>query len=86
MWFDPGIGYVLPGEVLEYHRAGQVVTVQAVIAGKVSHLKKNHLLRSTKTQINLFSNYMQSKTRVSSRYFSEKGVLLNRFGAFAGIK
>ncbi|CAB3362581.1 Hypothetical predicted protein [Cloeon dipterum] len=34
VWFDPGIGYVLPGEVLEYHRAGQVVTVQALIAGK----------------------------------------------------
>ncbi|XP_046399408.1 unconventional myosin-XV isoform X2 [Ischnura elegans] len=34
VWFDPGVGYVLPGEVLEYHRAGQVVTVQAVIGGK----------------------------------------------------
>jgi hypothetical protein len=24
VWFDPGIGYVLPGEVLEYHRTAQV--------------------------------------------------------------
>ncbi|KAF4520564.1 hypothetical protein B566_EDAN011117 [Ephemera danica] len=34
VWFDPGVGYVLPGEVVEYHRAGQVVTIQALIAGK----------------------------------------------------
>lgn len=82
MWFDPGIGYVLPGEVLEYHRAGQVVTVQAVIAGKVSHFKKIPLAPVEKTQINLYSNYMQSKTRVSPRYYSEKGALLNRFWSF----
>ncbi len=25
VWFDPGIGYVLPGEVLEYHRTAQVL-------------------------------------------------------------
>lgn len=35
MWFDPGVGHVLPGEVLEYHRAANVLSVQAVIAGKV---------------------------------------------------
>ncbi|XP_050694860.1 unconventional myosin-XV-like isoform X6 [Eriocheir sinensis] len=34
VWFDPGLGYVLPGEVMEFHRAGQVITVQAVIGGK----------------------------------------------------
>ncbi|XP_076234476.1 unconventional myosin 10A [Calliopsis andreniformis] len=34
VWFDPGVGYVLPGEVLEYHRAANVLSVQAVIAGK----------------------------------------------------
>nr|CAD7393755.1 unnamed protein product [Timema cristinae] len=34
VWFDPGVGYVLPGEVLEFHKAAQVLTVQAVIAGK----------------------------------------------------
>lgn len=38
MWFDPGVGHVLPGEVLEYHKPAQVLTVQAVIAGKVSYL------------------------------------------------
>jgi len=31
VWFDPGIGYVLPGEILEYHRPAQVITVQAMI-------------------------------------------------------
>nr|CAD7263420.1 unnamed protein product [Timema shepardi] len=35
VWFDPGVGYVLPGEVLEFHKAAQVLTVQAVIAGKL---------------------------------------------------
>ncbi|GAB6020238.1 Unconventional myosin-XV [Chamberlinius hualienensis] len=37
VWFDPGVsgvGYILPGEVIEFHRAGQVVTVQAVINSK----------------------------------------------------
>ncbi|XP_039291022.1 unconventional myosin-XV [Nilaparvata lugens] len=34
IWFDPGLGHVLPGEVLEYHKPAQVLTVQAVIAGK----------------------------------------------------
>ncbi|XP_060860512.1 unconventional myosin-XV isoform X5 [Metopolophium dirhodum] len=34
VWFDPGVGHVLPGEVLEYHKPAQVLTVQAIIAGK----------------------------------------------------
>ena len=25
VWFDPGVGYVLPGEVLEFHKAAQVI-------------------------------------------------------------
>ena len=24
VWFDPGVGYVLPGEVIELHKAAQV--------------------------------------------------------------
>ena len=24
VWFDPGIGYVLPGEVVEFHSQAQV--------------------------------------------------------------
>ena len=24
VWFDPGIGYVLPGEVIEFHKQAQV--------------------------------------------------------------
>jgi hypothetical protein len=35
VWFDPGIGYLLPGEVSDFSRAAQVVTVEAVINGKV---------------------------------------------------
>lgn len=36
MWFDPGIGYLLPGEVADFSRPAQVITVQALISGKVS--------------------------------------------------
>lgn len=35
VWFDPGVGHWLPGEVLENHRSANVLTVQAVINGKV---------------------------------------------------
>ncbi|XP_071526723.1 unconventional myosin-XV isoform X1 [Panulirus ornatus] len=42
VWFDPGLGYVLPGEVMEFHRAGQVITVQALIGGKVPHPSSCH--------------------------------------------
>ncbi|RZB41182.1 unconventional myosin-XV [Asbolus verrucosus] len=34
VWFDPGVGHWLPGEVLECHRSANVLTVQAVINGK----------------------------------------------------
>lgn len=36
VWFEPNIGYPLPGEIQEVHRAAQVTIVQAVINGKVS--------------------------------------------------
>lgn len=35
VWFDPGLGHPLPGEIQEVHRAAQVIIVQAVINGKV---------------------------------------------------
>lgn len=35
VWFDPGVGHWLPGEVLENHKSANVLTVQAVINGKV---------------------------------------------------
>ncbi|KAH7950507.1 hypothetical protein HPB49_025045 [Dermacentor silvarum] len=34
VWFDPGLGYSLPGEVVEFSKPAQVVTVQAVVSGK----------------------------------------------------
>ncbi|XP_064478725.1 unconventional myosin-XV-like isoform X2 [Ornithodoros turicata] len=34
VWFDPGVGYSLPGEVVEFSRPAQVVTVQAMVSGK----------------------------------------------------
>lgn len=36
VWFDPSIGHPLPGEILEVHRAAQVIIVQAMINGKVN--------------------------------------------------
>lgn len=38
VWFDPGLGHPLPGEIQEVHRAAQVIIVQALINGKVSLL------------------------------------------------
>lgn len=47
IWFDPGVGNWLPGEVLECHRSANVLTVQAVINGKVSSaLCKNCFLNN----------------------------------------
>lgn len=37
VWFDPGLGHPLPGEILEVHRAAQIIIVQALINGKVSN-------------------------------------------------
>ena len=31
VWFDPGVGYVLPGEVVEFHRAAQVKPVKPFV-------------------------------------------------------
>ncbi|EDV95387.1 GH17916 [Drosophila grimshawi] len=34
VWFDPGVGHPIPGEIQEVHRAAQVIVVQAMIKGK----------------------------------------------------
>ncbi|KAL1494091.1 hypothetical protein ABEB36_009744 [Hypothenemus hampei] len=34
IWFDPGLGHAIPGEILECHRGANVITVQAMINGK----------------------------------------------------
>lgn len=36
VWFDGGYGFPLPGEIIEVHRAAQIVIVSALIDGKVS--------------------------------------------------
>lgn len=36
VWFDAGFGFPLPGEIVEVHRAAQIVIVSAIIDGKVS--------------------------------------------------
>ena len=50
VWFDPGVGYVLPGEVLEFHKAAQVITVQAVI----NNITKTFTLNNLSSVKNLF--------------------------------
>ena len=35
VWFDPGIGYVLPGEVIEFHQQAQVRVTGAICRIKV---------------------------------------------------
>lgn len=35
VWFEPGVGLPLPGEVLEVHTAAQIIIVGATIDGKV---------------------------------------------------
>lgn len=36
VWFDGGFGFPLPGEIIEVHRAAQIIIVSALIDGKVS--------------------------------------------------
>ena len=62
VWFDPGVGYVLPGEVVEFHRAAQVITVQAVInnvtktftLNNLSSVKSREDLGKNKNKISVF--------------------------------
>lgn len=35
VWFEPGVGFPLPGEILEVHTAAQIIIVAASIDGKV---------------------------------------------------
>lgn len=53
VWFDPGIGHWLPGEVLECHKSANVLTVQAVINGKViiKYFRNKSFLENTKEGI-----------------------------------
>jgi hypothetical protein len=38
VWFEAGLGFPLPGEIQEVHRAAQIIIVTAVIDGKVNYL------------------------------------------------
>ena len=58
------MGHALPGEVLEYHKPAQVLTVQAVIAGKVSFID---ILLYLITVVRL-DKLRQSDSFVSLRY------------------
>lgn len=36
VWFEPGVGFPLPGEVLEVHTAAQIIIIAAFVEGKVN--------------------------------------------------
>lgn len=46
VWFDPGVGHPIPGEIQEVHRAAQVIVVQAVIKGKVNIKKIENFIKT----------------------------------------
>lgn len=35
VWVEPGVGFPLPGEVLEVHTAAQIIIIAAFVDGKV---------------------------------------------------
>ncbi|GIY96536.1 unconventional myosin-XV, partial [Caerostris extrusa] len=55
VWFDPGIGYLLPGEVADFSKPAQVITVQALISGKPQNFTL-HNLESVKKRQDLGPN------------------------------
>ena len=68
VWFDPGVGYVLPGEVVEFHRAAQVITVQAVINNVTKTFTLNNL-SSVKSREDL-----GKKNKIKYLFFSWKQI------------
>lgn len=38
VWFEPGIGFPLPGEVLEIHEAAQICVIGTTFDGKVAYI------------------------------------------------
>ena len=79
VWFDPGVGYVLPGEVVEFHRAAQVITVQAVINNVTKTFTLNNL-SSVKSREDL------GKNKINYLFFSRNQIsiyyLANQFHEF----
>ena len=74
VWFDPGVGYVLPGEVVEFHRAAQVITVQAVINNVTKTFTLNNL-SSVKSREDLGQNGVEDMVTLSD--LNEASVLWN---------
>ena len=74
VWFDPRVGYVLPGEVVEFHRAAQVITVQALI-NNVSKTFTLNNLSSVKSREDLGQNGVEDMVSLSD--LNEASVLWN---------
>ena len=74
VWFDPGVGYVLPGEVVEFHRAAQVITVQAVINNVTKTFTLNNL-SSVKSREDLGQNGVEDMITLAD--LNEASVLWN---------
>lgn len=54
VWFDPGLGHPIPGEIQEVHRAAQVIIVQALIKGKVKIFHNIYLKNLKKINFHFF--------------------------------
>lgn len=74
VWFDPGVGYVLPGEVLEFHKAAQVITVQAVINNVTKTFTLNNI-SSVKSRQDLGQNGVDDMVSISD--LNEASILWN---------
>jgi len=63
VWFDPGVGYSIPGEIDEVHRAAQVIVVKAVIKGQVCILDQICCNSAKNKTISLDSNICTTTRR-----------------------
>ncbi|XP_040563865.1 unconventional myosin-XV [Lepeophtheirus salmonis] len=74
VWFDPGVGYVLPGEVLEYHESAQVIMVQAIINSVTKNFTLNNL-SSVRPRQDLGQNGVEDM--ITLRDINEASILWN---------
>lgn len=66
VWFEPGVGFPLPGEVLEVHTAAQIIIIAASIDGKVSN--KSMLTNNQSSSQRNFSLKLLPSERARATY------------------
>ncbi|XP_022921200.2 unconventional myosin-XV-like [Onthophagus taurus] len=65
IWFDPGVGNWLPGEVLENHKTAQILTVQAVINNKPQTFALTNTDQTIQKRQDLGLNGMEDMTQLA---------------------